>query len=746
MGRAVLRLVEEGPAAVAARFEALPAAVEHRGHGDADELAAEAVDAVGFGLEPRGAARRRRRTAAPRARRRVSTASAAASRFRSRFAASRARNASRSSSACRRSRSVNRVPRGRGRARRAQASSARGIAEPLALVLEVDGVDERLHEPERLRRGLRYVVAGSLRHLQKYFTGVQGAHHHVVAPPGRPDPARIPARDGRVRRRSSSPRPASRWPRARSPRSLPRASSSRTARSAARSRPCRPISAPCSVTWVGVSTIPADSCCGARQAGARGHRSRWARSRRPRCCSTATRGSASRSSASARSTGSAGRRSSAPGRLPRSRACPGRCEVVAIGKSGFGAPGFTVTGHGSLRSDPVASFFQGVAQGGRLRLAAGVDGLTRTADARRLVPHLRLGRAARAARRQGLGRRRLPGPDRPREHRARGELSQLLADRADGRARGCGREVADRRPAAPARRRPGGRPAARVRPPRGHAAPARRPRERATARLVRRDRLRRRGSPRWPRPRSSSCPRRCSAGCSEPSPRWRSPKRRTRPAGAVVSRSVASCDRGRADARRRRPRNARPLPRLPRAGGRDRRVDDLDRRRRRRGRARGGARRLRRRRNGRAVARLERGHRDRAHAASGTDRARRRGRDRARAATGAPRVRAGGSRALALAQARAPLARARSRDGHGRDRLRQRQRRARGLRGRVPLDADPERLGSRRVRGSARLHGQAGPEVRLGRDAGRLRVRGALRRGSGRSGSRERRRRSTAAR
>ncbi len=64
------------------------------------------------------------------------------------------------------------------------------------------------------------------------------------------------------------------------------------------------------------------------------------------------------------------------GRLARS-CVPGRCEVVAIGKNGFGAPGFTVTGRGSLRSDPVASFFQSVAPGGRLRLAGGVDGLTR---------------------------------------------------------------------------------------------------------------------------------------------------------------------------------------------------------------------------------------------------------------------------------------------------------------------------------------------------------------------------------
>jgi hypothetical protein len=56
VGRAVLRLVEEGPAAVAARLEALPAAVEHRGHGDADEPSAETVDAVRLGLELRGLA------------------------------------------------------------------------------------------------------------------------------------------------------------------------------------------------------------------------------------------------------------------------------------------------------------------------------------------------------------------------------------------------------------------------------------------------------------------------------------------------------------------------------------------------------------------------------------------------------------------------------------------------------------------------------------------------------------------
>ena len=63
------------------------------------------------------------------------------------------------------------------------------------------------------------------------------------------------------------------------------------------------------------------------------------------------------------------------GRLPRS-CTPARCDVVAIGKSGPGAPGFVVTGRGSLRSDPVGSFFQGVARDGRLRLAPSVEGLT----------------------------------------------------------------------------------------------------------------------------------------------------------------------------------------------------------------------------------------------------------------------------------------------------------------------------------------------------------------------------------
>src|SRR5438034_10231439 len=64
------------------------------------------------------------------------------------------------------------------------------------------------------------------------------------------------------------------------------------------------------------------------------------------------------------------------GRLPRS-CMPGRCEVVAIGKSGSAAPGFVVTGRGSLRRNPVGIFFERVARGGRLRLASSVDGLAR---------------------------------------------------------------------------------------------------------------------------------------------------------------------------------------------------------------------------------------------------------------------------------------------------------------------------------------------------------------------------------
>jgi hypothetical protein len=64
------------------------------------------------------------------------------------------------------------------------------------------------------------------------------------------------------------------------------------------------------------------------------------------------------------------------GRLPRS-CVPGRCEAVAIGPGNFTAPGLTVTGRGSLRTDPAAAFFRGAARGERLRLATGVDRVSR---------------------------------------------------------------------------------------------------------------------------------------------------------------------------------------------------------------------------------------------------------------------------------------------------------------------------------------------------------------------------------
>src|SRR5207253_2878792 len=48
--------------------------------------------------------------------------------------------------------------------------------EPVVAALEVDGVDEPLHEPDRLRRSVGYVVPGRfawrhLRHQYKLFTG-----------------------------------------------------------------------------------------------------------------------------------------------------------------------------------------------------------------------------------------------------------------------------------------------------------------------------------------------------------------------------------------------------------------------------------------------------------------------------------------------------------------------------------------------------------------------------------------------
>ena len=399
-----------------------------------------------------------------------------------------------------------------------------GIAEPLALVLEVDGVDERLHEPKRLRRGFRYVVAGSLRHLQKYFTGVQGTHHHVTAPPGRSRPARAPPRDGAsggVRPRRGGRRAGRvcarhglrREPRRQGPRGRPgdRRPSARSARrardlgrrehdSGGQLRVARP---PGARGHEAVGHAAADRGAAlprhpVRQADPPPRRRQWARP---------------------------GRRAHLRAARAVVRAGPlrgGRDRQERLRSAGLHRDGPRLAAKRSGREllpERRAGWTAAARRRGRRPHAA--------AGAQRLVPHVRVGRAARAARRQGLGRRRLPGPDRTGEHRARGELSELLADGSDGRARGRGREVADRRPAAPARRRPGGRPAARVRPPRGDASPARSPRERATARLVRRDRLRRRGSRRWPRPRSSSCPRPCSAGCSEPSPRWRSPKRRT---------------------------------------------------------------------------------------------------------------------------------------------------------------------------------------------------------------------------
>jgi hypothetical protein len=65
------------------------------------------------------------------------------------------------------------------------------------------------------------------------------------------------------------------------------------------------------------------------------------------------------------------------GRLPRPcRAAP--CEVLAIGRStAEPAPGLRVTGRGTLRAGAAGAFFSGAAASGRLRLAEGVDGLSR---------------------------------------------------------------------------------------------------------------------------------------------------------------------------------------------------------------------------------------------------------------------------------------------------------------------------------------------------------------------------------
>jgi hypothetical protein len=66
------------------------------------------------------------------------------------------------------------------------------------------------------------------------------------------------------------------------------------------------------------------------------------------------------------------------GRFPRPcRAAP--CEVVAIGPAGTAAPtpGLRVTGRGTLRAGAAGAFFTGAAASGRLRLAEGVEGLSR---------------------------------------------------------------------------------------------------------------------------------------------------------------------------------------------------------------------------------------------------------------------------------------------------------------------------------------------------------------------------------
>jgi len=69
------------------------------------------------------------------------------------------------------------------------------------------------------------------------------------------------------------------------------------------------------------------------------------------------------------------------GRAPRP--CrPGRCEVAAIGPSGSSpaVPGLIATGRGSLSADAPAAFFAGAAPGGRLRIAEGVDRVSRLPD------------------------------------------------------------------------------------------------------------------------------------------------------------------------------------------------------------------------------------------------------------------------------------------------------------------------------------------------------------------------------
>ena len=483
------------------------------------------------------------------------------------------------------------------------------------------------------------------------------------------------------------------------------------------------------VTWVGVSTIPADSAAVSRPAGARGPRPRGHRAADRGACSTATRGSASRSSGSAPSNGLGRAVALTSGRLPQS-CVPGRCEVVAIGKSGFGAPGFVVTGRGSLRSDPVASFFQSVARGGRLRLAAGVDGLTRLPALRDsfrtygwvapLGPHdvrgwdvdgfrARIGRASTALEASSpnfsLTAPTVALADAGAKSRIAGRRLLLVGGQAVVLLLAFVLLAATRL-------RRGARASARRLDSFGATGTQTRLAALAEAALV-------------------VVPATLLGWLLGAVAALALAEATDTPAGAVVSRSVASVtavelmlavavlgtlvlylgSRARAVA----------------IGGLTISIADV---------AAAGA----------LVAVLV------AFAVGGADAQSLASSEGtgivlmllpglialvaavviARVLQPVLRaVRAGRRRALALAQARAALARARSGDGHGRDRLRQRQRRARGLRGRLPLDADPERLRSRRVRGSARLHGQAGPEVRLGRDARRLRVRRALQRRAG---------------
>lgn len=64
------------------------------------------------------------------------------------------------------------------------------------------------------------------------------------------------------------------------------------------------------------------------------------------------------------------------GRLP-DPCRPASCEVLAIGAARGATPGLVVTGHGTLRTGGAASFFRDVAEGGRLRLADGVERTSR---------------------------------------------------------------------------------------------------------------------------------------------------------------------------------------------------------------------------------------------------------------------------------------------------------------------------------------------------------------------------------